>query len=307
MNIEDRNRLVETHLPLVGYHVSETLTRVPGHVEREDLASAGALALVKAADAYDAETGVPFSRYAAIRIRGALVDELRSMDWASRGTRTRVRRMTSVADELTAQLGQAPTREQLAEALGVSVEEVDAARADASRRVLSFDGYDGVLADILPAKAPGPEETVLVDERLNYLRAAVEALPERLRTVVEQVFFAERSVTDVAADLGVTQSRVSQLRAEAMVLLRDGMNAHLDPERVEPVPNPSGVVQRRRDAYFTAVGERARSLASNAASHAAAAAHAASSTATTAAAAATAATTAVVSTSASESKFAALA
>lgn len=258
MNRPDRNRLIEDHLPLVGYHVSETLSRVPSHVERDDLASAGALALVRAADAYDPSTGVPFNRYAAIRIRGALVDELRSMDWASRGTRTRIRRMTSVADELTAQLGHAPSQEQLAGALGVGIEEVEAAQADASRRVLSFDGHESVLADILPAKAPGPEETLLIDERLNYLAAAVEALPERLRVVVEQVFFADRSVTEVAQEMGVTQSRVSQLRAEAMVLLRDGMNAHLEPEQLAAPANPSGVVQRRREAYYTQVGENVR-------------------------------------------------
>lgn len=264
MNLEDRNRLVEDNLPLVGYHVSETLARVPAHVERDDLASAGAVALVKAADSYDAATGVPFNRYAAIRIRGALVDELRSMDWASRGTRSRVRRMTSVTEELTAQLGQAPSREQLAEALGVPLSEVDDARADASRRVLSFEGYDGALADILPARAPGPEETLVVNEKLQYLRAAIDTLPERLRVIVEQVFFHDRSVTDIAEDMGVTQSRVSQLRAEAMVLLRDGMNSHLAPELVEKAAKPEGIANRRRETYFAAIGDRAKSAHANA-------------------------------------------
>lgn len=283
MNIQDRNELVEANLPLVGYHVSETLARVPAHVERDDLASAGALALIKAADSYDPSTGVPFNRYAAIRIRGALVDELRSMDWASRGTRSKVRQLTATSDELTARLGKAPSREQLAEALGVPITEVDEVRADASRRVLSFEGYDGVLADVLPARTPGPEETVLVDERLQYLRAAVAALPERLRTIVEQVFFADRSVTDIAQDMGVTQSRVSQLRAEAMVLLRDGMNTHLTPELVAKPAVPTGIVNRRREAYFDAIGDHAR-RPHTIASQAAVAAQAATVTAATVAA-----------------------
>ena len=262
MTPEQRSEQIEKHLPLVGYHVSETISRVPSHVDRDDLASAGAVALVRAFDAYDASTGVPFNRYAAIRIRGAILDELRSLDWASRGTRARVRRVTAITESLTAELGRAPSREQLASALGIEVVEVDAAQADASRKVLSIDAYDGVLGDVLPTREMGPEESLLVDERLSYLRAAIEVLPERLRGVVEQVFFADRSVTEIAAEMGVTQSRVSQLRAEALVMLRDGMNSHLAPERVTPAANATGIVQRRREAYFTAVGDHARGLQS---------------------------------------------
>ena len=123
--------------------------------------------------------------------------------------------------------------------------------------MLSLEGYDGALADVLPTREVGPEESVIVDERLRYLRAAVETLPERLRVVVEQVFFHDRSVTDVAKDLGVTQSRVSQLRAEAMMLLRDGLNTHLDPALVAAPAQPEGVAQRRRETYYSAIAERA--------------------------------------------------
>lgn len=261
----DQNRLVTENLPLVGYHVSEMLMRVPSHVSRDDLASAGALALVQAARAYDATTGVPFNRYAAIRIKGAMVDELRSMDWVSRGARQRARKLTTVADELTADLGRAPTRAEIALALGVDVSEVDTAREAAATRVLSLEGYDGALAEVLPAREVGPEESVILDERLTYLRAAVTTLPERLRTVVEQVFFHDRTVTDIAKDMGVTQSRVSQLRAEAMVLLRDGLNTHLDPAQVAAPAQPEGVAQRRRETYFAAIAERASLHASTAA------------------------------------------
>jgi RNA polymerase sigma factor for flagellar operon FliA len=260
----DQNRLVTENLPLVGYHVSEMLMRVPSHVSRDDLASAGALALVQAARAYDATTGVPFNRYAAIRIKGAMVDELRSMDWVSRGARQRARKLTTVADELTADLGRAPTRDEIALALGVDVSEVDTAREAAATRVLSLEGYDGALAEVLPAREVGPEESVIIDERLTYLRAAVTTLPERLRTVVEQVFFHDRTVTDIAKDMGVTQSRVSQLRAEAMVLLRDGLNTHLDPAQVPAPAQPEGVAQRRRETYFAAIAERASLHASTA-------------------------------------------
>src|SRR3954469_3120042 len=106
--------LVLANMPLVGYAVSELLHRVPPSVSRDELVSAGSLALVLAARAYDPTTGVPFARYASLRIRGALVDELRSMDWATRGARSRVRELATTSEQLTAKLKRAPTREELA-------------------------------------------------------------------------------------------------------------------------------------------------------------------------------------------------
>jgi RNA polymerase sigma factor for flagellar operon FliA len=249
--------LVVSHMPLVGYHVSEVLARVPATVSREDLVSAGHLALVLASRAYDAETGVPFARYAALRIRGALIDELRSMDWASRGARHRARELSSTSDRLTATLGRTPTRTELATALGTDVAAVDQARQDAERRVLSMDASVHPVADLVRDDAPGPEENVLLGERLRYLRAAVDTLPERLRTVIEGLFLADRSVADLADELGVTQSRISQLRTEGLALMRDGLNASLDPDMVPVAERPDGVAERRRRTYFAAVASRA--------------------------------------------------
>src|SRR5690606_17371194 len=220
---EHMRKLVVEHLPIVGYHVNETLMRVPGNVARDDLASAGHLALVQAAQSSDPSTGVPFNRYAALRIRGAMLDELRSMDWATRGARQKARRMQALTDELTSQLARTPSREELAAVMG-RVEQVDAARASADRRLLSLEGFDNAIADQVSEDGPGPEDMLLARESLGYLRAAVAELPDRLRHVVEQIFFHDRPVVELAAELGVTQSRISQLRSEALVLLRDGVN-----------------------------------------------------------------------------------
>jgi len=257
MTEQQMSDLVVAHLPLVGYHVNEVLMRVPSSVSRDDLASAGSLALVLASRAYDASTGVPFGRYASLRIRGALLDELRSMDWASRGARQRARELSATSDRLTSSLGRAPSREELAQAIGTDVAGVDAARHDSERRVLSIDASENPLADVISDGAPGPEELLLTHERLTYLKAAVQTLPERLRYVVEQLFFQDRPVIELAEELDVTQSRVSQLRSEALALLKDGMNASLDPQLVPAAERPDGVAERRRQAYFASVAARA--------------------------------------------------
>src|SRR5690606_21506543 len=115
--------LIAEHIALVGHIVRETRGRLPGHVDSDDLTSAGLTALVQAAQAFDAERGVPFARYAATRIRGAILDELRSIDWASRSVRRRARDVESTRNALAASLGRTPTNAEVASALGVEVAE----------------------------------------------------------------------------------------------------------------------------------------------------------------------------------------
>ncbi|NMW63974.1 sigma-70 family RNA polymerase sigma factor [Mobiluncus mulieris] len=263
----DRDALIEKNLPLVGYQVAELLRRVPSFVQREDLASAGSLALVQAAKSYNPETGVPFHRYAVFRIRGAMLDELRAMDWATRGSRSRTKQLEEMTAALTAAAGRAPTREELAVALGFEVGQVEAAQLDASRRMVSIDvsySEDNPRSIEIVDDGLNPEDTVLTDERLVYLKAAVKALPPRLRYVVEQVFFEEKSVNEVAASLGVTQSRVSQLRTEALSMIRDGMVHHLEPDDAAEAPHEPqqkvGIVEKRRQSYLKKVADTAEAL-----------------------------------------------
>jgi RNA polymerase sigma factor for flagellar operon FliA len=247
--------LVRSHLPLVGHLVREMLTRLPAHVSREDLVSAGMAALATAAKNYDPTRGTPFGSFATARIRGALLDELRGLDWASRSVRSRARRIETAHQQLTATLGRTPTPTELAETLGIAVDELKAVDDDVQRAVvLSLQGFAaGTAEDLVPDRTAGPEDLILHRERIGYLHHAINALPDRLRTVVTAYFFHERPMTDIADELGVTESRVSQLRAEALVLLRDGLNTHLDPHLVTPPDRAGGCVARRRDAYYTAI------------------------------------------------------
>jgi RNA polymerase sigma factor for flagellar operon FliA len=256
--LDDADReLVRQHLPVVGYLVAEMLHRLPPHVERDDLVSAGQLALVNAARAYDATTGVPFGHYARTRIRGALLDELRAADWASRGARMRAKRLAATEDRLAAELGRWPSDLELARELGSDVAAMSTTRGDAHRSiVLSLDQLvdSGANPDEhLPSHHPDPAQLVLQAERLRYLTAAVSALPERLRAVVEGSFLQQRPLAELAEELGVTESRVSQLRTEALALLRDGVLTHLEPGQVQTPVRPEGVAARRRTAYFAQV------------------------------------------------------
>lgn len=260
----DVDELVRTHLPLVGYLVRELVNRLPAHVSRDELVSAGMVALVVSARSFDAARGVPFARFAAFRIRGALTDELRSMDWASRGVRGRARELHQVRTDLTTTMGRTPTRDEVANAMGVAVSEVDAVDADVQRAsVLSLHALTPDTADgMLPVAADGPEGLLLKREQLGYLHDAVESLPERLRAVVRNYFFEQQTMVQIAASLGVTESRVSQLRSEALELLRAGMRSMddgTDGEKHTIAPE-RGVASRRRvaarEAYCAAVSTR---------------------------------------------------
>ncbi|HEX8497674.1 MAG TPA: sigma-70 family RNA polymerase sigma factor [Actinomycetales bacterium] len=256
---DEARALVRDHLPVVGYLVSEVMPRLPAHVLRDDLVSAGHLALVQAARAYDGTTGVPFGHYARTRIRGALVDELRAADWATRSVRSKARQITSTQDRLAGELGRWPTDVELANELQTDQRSMSAAKADLHRSVvLSLDQLVEVNGSSDEHLDPtmhhmDAAQHVVQSERMAFLVAAVAVLPERLRLVVEQYFLAERPMAEIAEQLGVSESRVSQLRAEALVLLRDGINSNLDPSSVPPPERPDGVVARRRSAYYAQV------------------------------------------------------
>src|SRR3954454_941041 len=145
----DRRRedVVRAHMPLVGHLVREMLARVPAHVNRDDLLSAGYAALVAAARGFDEERGVPFARFAAVRVRGAMLDELRGLDWASRSVRSRARRgegagegqtgrVEAAREDLTAVRGGTPEPVEVAGYLGVAVGEVEAVSGPVARAVV---------------------------------------------------------------------------------------------------------------------------------------------------------------------------
>jgi len=253
---ETEERLVREHLPLVQYVVSEIAHRIPSHVSRSDLVSAGMLGLAQAARNYDPDRGIAFDRFASTRIRGALLDELRGRDWASRSVRSRARGLQAASEELMSRLGRPPTTDEVATELAVPAETVHKLVDDVHRAtVLNYESLvlEGDAESFLATPDGGPEDAMVERERRAYLTDAVAALPERLRKVVIGYFFEERSMQDLADELGVSESRVSQLRAEALLLLKDGINSQLEPDAVAVEARPNGRVARRKAAYYAQV------------------------------------------------------
>ncbi|WP_213814878.1 sigma-70 family RNA polymerase sigma factor [Glaciihabitans sp. dw_435] len=246
MNRLERNQMVIDNLPLVGYLVSKVMAGAT-HLSRDDLAQAGSLALVKVVDSFDAERGIPFGAYARERIIGALKDEMRGNDWAKRATRTAIKETLSTQDFLSAQLGRVPTVDELAGALGVDRATASESLGFATRTVSTLDG---TTAEFLTADLPLAEDEMLVAERLRYLRTAVAALPERMHLIVSKIYFEDMSVGDVAAELGVTHSAVSQQRAEAVRLLRDGLNNYYAEEETVVPPVRHSATGARQTNYL---------------------------------------------------------
>lgn len=183
MDRTERNAMIVEHLPLVGYIVADVRSRAT-HLDRDDLAAVGSLALVAAAEAFDPTLGVPFGAYARTRVAGALADDMRSADWASRGTRKRIRETLATQEALSARLGRSVGAQEIADAMGVDKQTAVDAMSDAARTVAPLDE---TVHDLVAADLPLPGDDLLETEKRRYLRAAVEALPERMRFIVEAV------------------------------------------------------------------------------------------------------------------------
>lgn len=257
VSLMSAEELIRAHLPLVHHLVRDLLGRIPSHVRRDELVSAGLLALVTSAKSFDPSRGVIFARYAAIRVRGALADELRSMDWASRAVRAKAREMDTATSQLAAD-GRQPTPAEIAAAMGVSVSEVNGIAADVRRAAtVSLQALPGDGADRLTEPGANPESIVLGREQLGHLRDAVAELPERLRHVVRCYFYDQRTMADIAEELGVTESRVSQIRTEALALMRDAMRSIDDTVAAgRSAKDPSRGREAVRAAYVAAVATR---------------------------------------------------
>ena len=259
----DSARLIEEHLPLVRHIVFQVAVHFPRHVDRDELARAGALGLVEAARRYDEARGVPFDRFAAQRIRGAILDAVRAADWAPRSVRTLARKLEAAEQRLATELGRVPSLKEMADELGITLAELSKLQDRLFRSVvlaLEHEVTDDVdedltLVDVLVDRtAVEPLEELETRELHAYLRDAVDLLPERQRLVIVGYFLENRTSLELARFLGVTESRISQLRSEALAMLKEGIERQYDNPEVG-VEEPVGRVAKRKASYADAIGE----------------------------------------------------
>ena len=238
--------LVEQHLPLVRHVLAGVAAHFPRHADREELAQAASLGLVEAAARYDEERGVPFDRWAALRIRGAILDAVRALDFAPRTLRAASREVEAARSDLTASLGRTPSTQDIASHLGVPVAEVDQLQGQVHRSVvLSLDAPAGdeegdpltLAHSLLDDVGRQPAEVLEQRERATYVRDALSCLPDRLKEVVVGYFLQGQTSAELAERLGVTESRVSQMRTDALKLMRAGIEAQYTEDN--PTDDPS--------------------------------------------------------------------
>ena len=236
-----RERLVVAYSPLVKYVAGRMSSGLPAHVEEADLISYGLGGLISAIERFDLTREIKFETYAITRIRGAIIDELRNLDWVPRSVRARAREIERVNMKLEARLQRAPTDEEMSTELGISIEDFqDALLQISNSTIVALDelwnvsdatGDQVSLLDTLPDHgAPDPQAVVDQTELRDRIADAIAALPEREKLVIALYYYENLTLREIGEVLGVTESRVSQLHTKAILRLK----AHLAGAAREP-------------------------------------------------------------------------
>jgi len=225
-----RDRLILTYAPLVKYVAGRLGSGLPAHVDEGDLVSYGLLGLIGAIERYEPDRDVKFETYAIARIKGAIIDELRAMDWVPRSVRSRAREIERAISALEAKLGRAPGDEEIAKKVGITVEELEESLTDISRSsiaaldelwTVSGQGDQIALIDTIEdTDAPDPQGALSQTEMKEAIADAIARLPEREKLVVTLYYYEELTLREIGEVLGVTESRVSQLHTKAVLRLK---------------------------------------------------------------------------------------
>ncbi len=248
--------LVTENIDLVGHIVRSVAARYPRHVDRNDLWNAGALGLVEAANRYDPDSEIPFQRYAAIRIRGAIIDSTRTRDWATRAVRRELREVRMTQEDLERGTGRIASDDQVAAALGITTDELSRRRYHENAATLLHldqqNGEDGTLGDIIEDQdvVSRPDVRLEQQEMLGTLREAVKGLQGRQAEIIRRYYLEGDLMKDIADDLGITEARVSQIRSEALAAMRTYFSTLY--EEITPAPD-SMPGKRARTAYVASV------------------------------------------------------
>lgn len=237
MDLEKRNELILTYTPLIKYIATRLAARLPAHVSIDDLISCGIIGLIDAIDKFDLAKNVQFKTYAEFRIRGAMLDELRSLDWVPRSVRRKVTDLENVFSELEQKLGRPATDEEAAAAMDLNLDGFHKLLDET--KTVSFMDIDLLRQKASDVMGGGDDEASLslieedpfaainFSEVRDILAGAIGDLSEKEKLVVALYYFEELTMKEIGEVLGYTESRISQIHSKAMLRLRTRMKKAL--------------------------------------------------------------------------------
>ena len=229
-DVKSRNEIILEHLPMVKYVANRIAGRLPNHIEVDDLVNTGVIGLIDAIEKFDPKRKIKFRTYAEFRVKGAILDDLRSLDWVPRSTRRKATRLERAYGEIEQSLGRAATdfevaqylnidirefHRMLAEAKGISLISLDELRKDndeyIERNLLDF------LAD---PESLDPAQLMNLDQIYRVVSNAIDQLPEKERLAISLYYYDELTMKEIGEIMEITESRVSQIHAKAIIRLR---------------------------------------------------------------------------------------
>ena len=235
-----REGVIEEYIPLVKYLAHRISIKLPNHVEIDDLVNSGIIGLIDAIEKFDPSRGIKFKTYAEFRIRGAIFDGLRSLDWVPRSVRKQKKMVEQSYAQLEQKLGRHATDEELSESLGVTMEEfykiLDNLKGVNLGKFVELNNNDSqnmmdgesAIAFIPDRSTEDPYHHFQKHELTEILADAIRNLPDKERYVVSLYYFDELTMKEIGTVLNITESRVSQLHTKSMLRLRDSLKTHIE-------------------------------------------------------------------------------
>ncbi|TDJ50481.1 MAG: FliA/WhiG family RNA polymerase sigma factor [Nitrospina sp.] len=227
---ENTEQIVKEYSPMIKYVANRIALRLPPHIEVDDLISVGAIGLMDAIEKYDPSRGAKFKTYAEFRVRGSILDELRSLDWVPRSVRQKASNLDAVSSKLQSKLGRLPEDEEIAKEMGVTLEEFfKTLNETRNMPLLSLEdlgiardsGDKQSLLDTLEGRSDvDPQTQMRLTELKNLIAAAIDSLPEKERLMVSLYYYEELTMKEIGEVLGITESRISQIHSKAVYRLR---------------------------------------------------------------------------------------
>ena len=237
LSVAERDQLIIRYAPWVKFIALRMAAKLPSHVQAEDLISAGIIGLIDALDKFNPDREVQFKTYAQIRIQGAMKDELRALDWASRSMRQKVKRLEHTYATLEQELGRPPSSEEVANSFGIEMDEFEEMLDDVKGTSLvsleelgqgpASEDKTNLLEALLSREDQDPLEMLNLQDLKKALTQAIAELPEKERLVLSLYYFEELTMKEVGKVLNLTESRISQLHTQTVMRLRGKLKAYM--------------------------------------------------------------------------------